>query len=84
MSTYNEPSNYMQPARQTISLPPTGFIRQSEVLALIPWSKSTLWNRIAAGQFPRPIPLGPRLSGWRIETVLAYIQSPAEWEATNA
>jgi prophage regulatory protein len=81
MNTCIEP-NCLPPS--TTTLPSTGFIRLSVVLDLIPWSKSTLWNRVAAGQFPRPVPLGPRLVGWRVEAVLAYIQSPAGWEASNA
>ncbi|MDB5528123.1 MAG: Prophage regulatory [Devosia sp.] len=80
MKTCIEPTCLPPP----IALPPTGFLRQSVVLDLIPWSKSTLWNRVAAGQFPHPVPLGPRLVGWRVEAVVAYIQSPTDWEAANA
>lgn len=57
------------------TLPPTGFIRQNKVLELVPWSKSTLWARIGSGRFPQPVALGPRIVGWRVESVLAYIEN---------
>jgi len=36
----------------TLTLPETGFLRQIQVLAFVPISKSTLWRRIQARTFP--------------------------------
>jgi predicted DNA-binding transcriptional regulator AlpA len=55
-------------------LPPTGFLRLPEVLALIPVGKSTLYAWIASGRFPPPVKLG-RCSAWRVEDIRAHIQS---------
>lgn len=46
-------------------------LRFPEVKAARGESRSTIYNRIAAGLFPKPIPLGPRLVGWREGEVAA-------------
>ena len=38
----------------------SGFLRLSQVLALIPISKSVWWEGCKIGRFPKPIKLGPR------------------------
>lgn len=55
------------------ALPPTGFIRQAQVLALIPISKSTLWRQVAAGTFPAPVKLTLRVTAWRAEAIRIWI-----------
>lgn len=54
-------------------LPETGFLRQPQVLAFVPISKSTLWRRITAGTFPAPLKLSPRVTVWRVEDVRYWI-----------
>lgn len=56
-----------------LSLPSTGFLRQPQVLAFVPISKSTLWRRIGAGHFPAPVKLSDRISAWRVEDVRDWI-----------
>ncbi len=56
-------------------LPPTGFLRLPQVLALIPVSKSTWWEGCKNGIFPKPITLGKRTTVWRVEDIVVYIQS---------
>lgn len=36
--------------------------------------RSTLYHHVAAGQFPRPIPIGARAVGWLEEDVLKWQQ----------
>ena len=55
-------------------LPPTGFMRLPQVLALIPVSKSTLWRRVTAGTFPAPIKLSVGVTAWRAEDVRTWIE----------
>lgn len=57
----------------SIYLPETGFLRQPQVLAFVPISKSTLWRRVLAGTFPAPIKLSPRVTAWRVEEVRRWI-----------
>jgi predicted DNA-binding transcriptional regulator AlpA len=59
---------YIQP------LPDVGFARQPTVLAHVPFSKSTLWAKIARGEFPKPVKLGPRITAWRVEEIRSWIE----------
>lgn len=74
------------PSSQTI-LPETGFIRIPQIIgdpkadpplpAIVPVSRSTLWNMVKEGRFPRPVKLGPRITVWRVEDVRAFIENAA-------
>lgn len=55
------------------ALPQTGFLRQPQVLAFVPFSKSTLWRRIQAKAFPEPVKLSERITVWRAEDVRQWI-----------
>ena len=50
-------------------------LRLHEVLERVGLSKSTLWRYINEGDFPKPIKLGPRASGWIEEEVDDWIAS---------
>lgn len=55
------------------TLPVTGFLRQPQVLAFVPISKSTLWRRIQARSFPAPVKLSARVTVWRAEEIRRWI-----------
>jgi len=58
-------------------LPETGFLRLSGILppkGPIPVSKSTWWQGVKAGRFPKPVKLGPRITVWRVEDIRALIR----------
>lgn len=60
--------------------PHTGFVRLSQILAPrgpIPVSKSTWWQGVKDGRFPKPQKLGPRTTVWRVEEVRALFEAPA-------
>jgi len=44
--------------------PPTRFLRLPEVMERTGLSRSTIYVRVAAGSFPRPVALGGRAVGW--------------------
>ena len=44
--------------------PPIRFLRLPEVMARTGLSRSTIYVRLAAGCFPRPVALGMRAVGW--------------------
>jgi prophage regulatory protein len=61
-------------------LPETGFLRLSSILAPdgpIPVSKSTWWQGVQQGRYPKPVKLGPRITAWRIEDIRALITNGA-------
>lgn len=75
-STAAMPATLGAPA-PTTTLPQTGFVRQPQVLALVPISKSTLWRRIQARSFPQPLKLSERVTVWRAEDIRHWIERQA-------
>jgi hypothetical protein len=64
-------------------LPETGFLRLSQIIGdpkkgippIIPIKKTTWWDGVRSGRFPRPVKLGPRVTVWRVEDIRAMISS---------
>jgi prophage regulatory protein len=56
------------------SLPEIGYVRQSQLIPeIFPFSAATLWRKVRAGTFPRPVKLGPRITAWRVEDIRGHI-----------
>jgi hypothetical protein len=65
------------------TLPQTGYVRLHQILGdpkaepptppVIPVSKSTWWQGVKTGRFPKPIKLGPRITAWRVDDILKLI-----------
>ena len=55
-------------------LPAAVFLRQPQVLAMVPISNATLWRWVKAKKFPAPVKLGPGTTAWRAEDVRAWAQ----------
>lgn len=74
-ATAAPPTSPSTPAAPTapLTLPETGFLRQPQVLAFVPISKSTLWRRIQARSFPEPVKLSERVTVWRAEDIRRWI-----------
>lgn len=45
------------------------------VPAIIPVSKSSWWSGVKNGKFPKPYKLGERTTVWKVEDILALINS---------
>lgn len=56
------------------TLPETGFLRLPDILKLIPVCKSTWWNGVKSGRYPKPVKLGARATAWRAEDIRALIE----------
>jgi predicted DNA-binding transcriptional regulator AlpA len=54
------------------------FLRLPQVLALVPIGRSTLFDKIKRGEFPKQIKLGPKTSVWKREDIDAYIAKMSE------
>jgi prophage regulatory protein len=55
-------------------LPAIGYMRQSQIIPdVFPFSPATLWRKVKAGTFPKPVKLGPRITAWRVEDIRALI-----------
>lgn len=69
-------------------LPETGFLRLPQIIGnpnanppippIIPVSKSTWWEGVRSGRYPKPVKsLGRRITAWRVEDIRALIQQTA-------
>ena len=45
------------------------YLREKQVLELLPVSRSTLWRWVKAGTFPPPVKLSPGVTVWRASDV---------------
>ena len=50
-------------------------LRVAEVVSRTGLSRTSLWRRLRAGDFPRPIQLGPNSVGWRDSEIEAWLES---------
>ena len=53
-------------------------IRRTEVLFMTGLATSTLYAKMQAGEFPRPIKLGRRAVGWKSNDVELWITQQSE------
>lgn len=51
------------------NLPEVGYLRLSQILNIIPISKSAWWEGCRSGLYPKPVKLGPRTTAWRVEDI---------------
>jgi prophage regulatory protein len=55
-------------------LPQEGFVRLSTILKIIPIGKSTIWNRVKLGTFPKPVKISERVTAWPVEAIRDFIE----------
>jgi len=65
-------------------LPQTGYLRLPQIIgnsraeppipAVIPVGKSTWWQGVKDGRFPKPVKLGPRTTAWRVNDIRELIE----------
>jgi hypothetical protein len=75
-------------------LPQTGYLRLSQILGnskanppippLIPIGKSSWWEGVKSGRFPKSIKLGPRITVWRVEDIRQLINNGVKGDSHGA
>ena len=63
------------PGRAPRPLIPVVLWTLQEVMRVTSLSRSTIYARMAAGEFPRPIRVGARGVRWRADEIMAWIDS---------
>lgn len=63
---------------QSLALPSEGLAKLPAVMTATGLSRSTLYARVKAGDFPAPVKLGERAVAWPVESVRAWIASRIE------
>lgn len=58
----------------TVALPATGFVRVKQLLFFVPFGRTTIWRKVKAGDFPRPVKLSQQVTAWRVEDVRQWIE----------
>jgi prophage regulatory protein len=60
-------------AEAAIVQPVYGYMRQKELMKLVPFSPATLWRMVKAGTFVRPTKLSARITAWNRAEVQAWL-----------
>lgn len=55
------------------TLPDTAYLRQPQLLEVVPFSSATLWRKCKAGDFPQPTKLSERVTAWQVGHVRAWL-----------
>lgn len=58
---------------KTVSLPPTGWVREPMVLRVVPYGRTKLREEVAAGRFPAPKKFSERVIAYDAEAVHRWI-----------
>ena len=59
-------------------LPASGFIRIAQLIPnVVPFSQATLWRKCQTGEFPKPVKLSERVTGWRVSEVRDWLEAQA-------
>jgi prophage regulatory protein len=78
----HEPPSAQQAIPSFDALPDSAFIREAQLVqspkrpgtpAPLPFSAPTLWRKVAAGTFPKPMKLSERVTAWRVADVRAWM-----------
>lgn len=57
-------------------LPATGYVREFHLIpGALPFSTATLWRKVKAGTFPKPVKLSARVTAWRVEEVRDWLDA---------
>lgn len=73
-----ELNDMSKPMNLPRDLPATGYVRVAQLIpAILPFSSGTLWRKVKAGTFPRPVKLSERVTAWPAEAI-------REWMAERA
>lgn len=56
------------------TIPEIGFVRLPQVLEVIPVGKTSWWEGVKSGRFPKPIKLSPRCTAWKAEEIRELIK----------
>ena len=68
------------------ALPDGAFIREAQLVqspkhpnrpAPLPFSAPTLWRKVKAGTFPKPVKLSERVTAWKVGDIRAWMAAQA-------
>ena len=70
------------------NLPEIGYVRLPQIIgnpkanppipAIYPIGKTTWWDGVRSGRFPKPVKLGPNTTAWRVEDIRKLIEQSGD------
>ena len=64
-------------AVQIHEMPAAGFLRVSQLLDIVPFSKASIWRLSKTGGFPSPVKLSDNVTAWRGSDVQSWFEARA-------
>ncbi|MEJ1165558.1 AlpA family phage regulatory protein [Variovorax sp. CCNWLW186] len=62
-------------AAQMAQAQPKGYMRQYELLMILPFSAATLWRKVRAGTFVQPVKFSERVTAWNRAKVQEWLDA---------
>jgi prophage regulatory protein len=62
----------------TDKFPEIGFVRLTQILAVIPICKSSWWAGVKSGRYPKSVKLSARCTVWKAEDIRSLIKELSE------
>ena len=59
------------------TLPDGAYMRQPQVLEVVPYSSATLWRKCKSGKFPSPVKLSERVTAWKVADIRQFLAQSA-------
>lgn len=59
----------------TAQAQPKGYMRQRELMTILPFSAATLWRMVRAGTFVQPVRLSERVTAWNRAKVQEWLDA---------
>lgn len=72
-----------QTHKNSYGLPITGFIRERQLVSLLPFSSGTLLNMTAAGEFPPKYKLSKGVTAWSCAEVIEWFNAKTQCEVSQ-
>ena len=54
---------------------PAEFLRVKDLIKFLTLSQSTIWRKVRAGEFPKPVKLSDAVTAWKTSDVIAWIKN---------
>ena len=58
----------------TAQAQPKSYMRQRELMTILPFSAATLWRKVRAGTFVQPVRLSERVTAWNRTKVQQWLE----------
>lgn len=54
------------------------YLRVAQLAPMLSMSRATIWRKVAAGTFPKPVKLSERITAWPVDAIQAFVDKAHE------